>query len=265
MGVPYEIKYVATRFGPTHTVISGTEAGKSLVLWHGMNANSTTWAKWIPALARTYRVFAIDTIGAMGKSAPSRPSKKGSAYGQWAAEVLEGLGLERANMIGASNGGWLIGKLGSVAPEMIGGAVLMSSAGFMPLNIIQSFRMLPRILFRPPAEAAREMLALVSPLGVPPDPLFLELFGLMIRHFRSEPLPPVLSDEEIRQLTAPTYLLMGQHEASFNPYRAIERGLRLLPNVIAAEIVPEVGHAMVHRQPDWVMARVISFLGKHAA
>jgi hypothetical protein len=40
--------------------------------------------------------------------------------------------------------------------------------------------------------------------------------------------------------------------------------LSLLPNVIAAEIVPGVGHIMVHKRPDWVSARVISFLERYA-
>jgi hypothetical protein len=57
---------------------------------------------------------------------------------------------------------------------------------------------------------------------------------------------------------------MGQYEAPFSPYKALERGLSLLPNVIAAEIVPGVGHTMVHRQPDWVIARVISFPERYA-
>ena len=34
--------------------------------------------------------------------------------------------------------------------------------------------------------------------------------------------------------------------------------------VIAAEIVPKGRHAMVHNRPDWVMARVISFLARGA-
>jgi len=68
----------------------------------------------------------------------------------------------------------------------------------------------------------------------------------------------------LRKLTAPTYLLMGQYEASFNPYKAIERGINLLPKVIAAEIVPDVGHSMEHRQPDWVINRVIDYLDKYA-
>ncbi|NIV30105.1 MAG: alpha/beta fold hydrolase, partial [Anaerolineae bacterium] len=133
MGVPCETRYVDTSQGPTHAVICGKEDGRPVVLWHGQNANAATWAHWIPALAPGYRVYAVDVIGGMGKSAPSRPSKKGMAYGEWAAEALEALGLERASMIGASQGGWLIGKLASVAPDKVGCAVLISSAGFLPV------------------------------------------------------------------------------------------------------------------------------------
>jgi pimeloyl-ACP methyl ester carboxylesterase len=264
MVVPYETRWIETSFGPTHIVISGRENGKPVVLWHGQNANVMSWLHWIPALASTYRSYAIDVIGGMGKSAPSRPSKKGLAYGQWAAEVLEGLELKRASMIGASQGGWLIAKLGNVAPEAIESATLVSSAGFLPLSMVQVFRMLPRVLFKPPAEAAREMLAIVSAPDVPPNPFFLELLELMLRYFRSEAAVPAMSDEEIRKLTAPTYLLMGQYETAMNPYKVIERGVQLLPNMVIAEIVPGVGHSMIHRQPDWVISRVLNFLERYA-
>jgi pimeloyl-ACP methyl ester carboxylesterase len=76
MAIPYETRYVETYFGPTHVVISGKEKGRPVVLWHGQNANAASWAHWIPALASTYRIYAVDVIGGMGKSAPSRPSKK---------------------------------------------------------------------------------------------------------------------------------------------------------------------------------------------
>lgn len=265
MGLSYEVRFVETSFGVTHVVISGNGEGKPVVLWHGLNANAGTWADWIPSLASVYHVYAVDTIGAMGRSAPNRPPNRGPAYGKWAAETLEGLGLKRANMVGASNGGWLILKLGCVAPEMIGCAVLMSSAGLLTVSAGLVLQMLPRVLFRPPAEAARQLLALLSPPDLPPDPFWLEFLELTLRtRFRSEKNAPKLSDEELRGLNAPTYLLMGQYERSFDPYKAIERGLCLLPNVIAAEIVPDVGHSMVHRQPDWVTVRVIDFLERYA-
>jgi pimeloyl-ACP methyl ester carboxylesterase len=265
MGIPHKTTYVETRFGSTHVITAGRENGKPVVLWHGLNANATTWVAWIRALEPTYRVYAVDAIGGMGKSAPSRPPKKGPVYGHWAAEALGGLGLRRANMIGASNGSWLIGKLGSVAPEMIASAILMSPAGLVRLSMVQALRMIPRVLLRPPAEAARQLVALLSPPDLPADPFNQEFLELMLAsRFRSERAAPLLSDTELSQLAAPTYLLVGQYEASFNPYRAIKRGLSLLPHVITAEIVPGVGHTMVHRQPEWVIARAIGFLEAHA-
>jgi hypothetical protein len=81
MGIPYEPKVVQTPFDPTHAVISG----KPLALWHGLNANSTTWVKWLPAVAPSYRLYPIDAIGGLGKSAASRPPRVGPAYGRWAA------------------------------------------------------------------------------------------------------------------------------------------------------------------------------------
>ena len=68
MVVPYEIRYVQTRFGPTHMVISGKEKGKPVVLWHGQDANAASWTHWIPALALTDRIYAVDVIGGMGRS-----------------------------------------------------------------------------------------------------------------------------------------------------------------------------------------------------
>jgi pimeloyl-ACP methyl ester carboxylesterase len=263
MMVPYETRYVETSYGPTHILVCGKENGKPVVLWHGQNVNAMSWLHWLPTLTPIYRTYVIDVIGGMGKSAPNRPPKKGLAYGQWAAEVLEGLELERASMIGASQGGWLIAKLGNLAPDTIESATLLSSAGFLPLSLIRVIRMLPRVLFKPTAKAAREMLAIVSAPDVPPNPFFLDLLELMLRHFRSEAAVPAMTDEEIRKLTAPTYLLMGQYETAMNPYKVIERGVELLPNLIKAEIVPGVGHSMIHRQPDWVTSRVLNFLNEY--
>jgi pimeloyl-ACP methyl ester carboxylesterase len=146
---------------------------------------------------------------------------------------------------------------------MIGSAVLMSAAGFAPMNVGMVVRLTPHLLFKPTEEAARAMLAQLSPPDQPPDPFFLEWFELIMAHFRGEQNVPVLKDEEVRQLVAPSCLLLGQYEASFNPYRALERGLRLLPNLMVAEVVPGVGHSMVHPRPDWVVARVLRFLERY--
>ena len=264
MGLPYETTYVETRHGVTHTTLTGKADGKPLVVWHGLNAHSAAMTRWIADLAPLYRVYAIDIIGGMGKSAPNRPDKTGPAYGEWAADALEGLGLARANVIGVSNGGWLIVKLASVAPERIGSAVLVSTGGFRPISKRLILRMMPYLALRPPAEAAHRFMALLSPPGSVPDPGDMMLFDLLMAHFRLEQNPRVLRDEEIRSLVAPTHLMMGQYEVSFDPYQVIARAMRLLPNLISAEIVPGVGHMMVHPQPGWVMDRILGFFERYA-
>jgi pimeloyl-ACP methyl ester carboxylesterase len=264
MDLPYQATYVETRHGVTHAIVTGKAGGKALVVWHGLNAHSAAMTRWIAELAPHYCVYAIDTIGGMGKSAPNRPDKTGPAYGEWAADALEGLGLARANVIGVSNGGWLIVKLASVAPERIGSAVLVSAGGFRPISKRLILRMMPYLAFRPPAEAARRFMALLSPPGVAPAPDDMAVFDLCMAHFRLEQNPPVLRDEEIGSLDAPTHLMMGQYEVSFDPYRVIARGVRLLPNLISAEIVPGVGHMMVHPRPGWVMDRILAFFARYA-
>jgi pimeloyl-ACP methyl ester carboxylesterase len=265
MGVAYESAFVDTRYGTTHAVICGNEGGKQVVLWHGGNANSTASTRWIAHLTPTYRVYAVDTIGEMGKSAPTRPSRAGPAYGEWAADALEGLGLEQANMVGVSNGAWLILKLAGVAPQRIGSATLVSAAGFQPVSWKFILRFMVVFLTRPPAETPRRFWDILTPPDIPPDPGLLRLFELMLGDFRiGFRGPPVVSAEEAGRLTAPTYLLIGEHEATFDPYKTVRRALRLLPNVTAAEIVPGVGHLMVHRQPAWVTERISSFLERYA-
>jgi hypothetical protein len=56
--------------------------------------------------------------------------------------------------------------------------------------------------------------------------------------------------------------MMGQYEVTFDPYKVLERGLRLLPNAITAEIVPGVGHMMARL--DRVIPRVTGFLDRYA-
>ena len=219
----------------------------------------------MPILAEKYKVFAVDTIGGLGKSAPVRLSRKGPEYGEWAAEVVRGLDIQRGNMIGVSNGGWLVLKLGSTAPHLIGSAILLSSAGFMPVSIKLVLQIIVYALSGKPPEIAENLVKLLSPPDLPPDPFYIEFIELILTSkFQSEPISPRIRDEELKKFHSPTYLLMGQYERSFNPYRAVKRAVDLLPQVMKAEIVPGVGHSMEHKKSDWVISRIMDFLNGYA-
>jgi hypothetical protein len=148
----------------------------------------------------------------------------------WAEEVLDGIGVAQGNMIGISPGGWLVLKLASVAADRIGSAVLMSSAGFVSINIKLVLQILFKNLSRNPRTIATNLVKLLSGPDLPVDPFYVDFFeSILCTKYKSETLTPKLHDLEIQKLQAPTYLLMEEFERSFNPYIGLKRGVNLLP------------------------------------
>jgi pimeloyl-ACP methyl ester carboxylesterase len=264
MSIPYESVLVQTSFGKTHIIKSGKPDGRPIILWHGQNANATTWVQWMPALAKKYLVFAVDTIGGLGKSASTRLNRRGLDYGIWACEVIEGLKLSRTNMAGASYGGWLIIKIANVKPEVISSAILLSSAGFSSVSLKMIFKIIQNSLTNDPREIAKKLVKLLSPPDLPPNQFYIDLFEVILRSgFRGEAVAPRLPDSQITKLSAPTQLLFGEYENAFNPHKALDRGRRLLPNLKFAEIIQDTGHSLEHKDPVLVISKLLDFLENH--
>lgn len=265
LNVPYEMRFVATPSATTCVICAGPADAHPVVLWHGLDASAPTWAAQINALAPKYRVYAPDVPGSMGKSAPVRFDRKGKAYGDWMADTLDALNIERAHMIGISNGGWLILKLATVRPAKIASAILMSSAGFVGARLGLIWKMLPVValgrFLSPEAQAIRFARAMGSPV-VPVAPQDLEMFTVLLGYFKYEQAPGPLSDADLRCLTAPTYILMGEYEAAFTPAAVIRRAKAVLPNLVAADIVARVGHGMITENAEGVNQRILGFLSQ---
>lgn len=268
INVPYSTQFVATGAGPTHVIQAGPAEAPAVFLLHGMSANAVTWVPQINALAREYRIYAPDMPGCMGKSAPTRIARAGSAYGVWLAEVLDGLGVRAAAFIGISFGGWLTLKLAGVAPDRIASAILISAAGFVPMSNKTLLKMLPRLLvmpFVPLDRRARMFLDVMGAPGYQPTAEDLELFGLLLSAFHyDQRAPDPCADAEVARLRAPTALLYGEHEAGFNPPAAISRARRLLPRLVRAEIVPGVGHGMIGEDIPRVNGLLLELLRAYA-
>ncbi len=263
--VPKESLWIETSFGPTHVLECGKRTGKPLILLHGQNANATSWVKWIHHLAADWRIFAVDTIGGMGKSAGNRLKNRGTDYGSWAAEVTRGLDLAAANWIGISFGGWLIINLAQVAPDLIGSAILLSSAGFLPVRLALILKMVSQSLGTDHKQIIKNLSALVSAPGQVPDPFYVELLEMVLASgFQPEPFAPRLSGREIGRLSAPTQILMGEYENTFDPVRVLERAGKYLPALKSAELIPGVGHSLDHQDFSRVISPVTGFLEKYA-
>ena len=126
--VPYETKYVPTAYGDTHVIISGPEDGEPLVLIPGSMADATWWSVSIAAFARNYRVYALDTMGDVGKNkmVEALPDIAGAA--EWLTDVLDALEIEKTYMAGYSQGGFFTAVYALQKPERLKKIVLLAPA-----------------------------------------------------------------------------------------------------------------------------------------
>ncbi|MFD2792801.1 alpha/beta fold hydrolase [Promicromonospora vindobonensis] len=97
---PAVLADVPTSFGSTHVRRFGSGGGVPLVLLAGVLGSSLHWHSVVEDLARDRTVYALDTIGAAGRSVQTAPLTRDADYGTWFAEVLDGLGLDRAHVLG---------------------------------------------------------------------------------------------------------------------------------------------------------------------
>ena len=87
------------------------------------------WRHQIPALAKHFRVYALDTVGQPGKSAPNPLSYLNDEYWQWLTDIIDALHIEKAHFMGISTGAWKIIRMAISAPERVGKVVLLSPMG----------------------------------------------------------------------------------------------------------------------------------------
>jgi pimeloyl-ACP methyl ester carboxylesterase len=128
LGLGYESLTVATRLGDTHVIALGTEGAPPVVFLPGGNALNPTCLKWFLPLAERHRLYSPDIVGQPGLSAQTRPSPKGDGHAFWMEDVLDGLGLEHAPLVGLSYGAAIAIRTMGVAPERVCRAALVSPA-----------------------------------------------------------------------------------------------------------------------------------------
>lgn len=261
--VEYESLTVETRYGHTHVLVGGPVNGQPLVAFHGWNGNASGVGADFPFLFGSSRVYMPDIIGHPGRSSANRPKLMGSTYADWMADVLVELNLQQTNMLGISGGGWVTLKFASYYPHKVARAIVISTDGLSPTNTSgMLWGMLPVALFPNRFTAAWFLKFMTSPNTPKGEHAqgFAEAMRVFIKHFKTQGNPGQLSENELRQITSPLLVLMGEYERLFKPKMAIERARSQIPGLVSAEIVPNAGHLVTVDQPDWLKQRVLKFI-----
>jgi pimeloyl-ACP methyl ester carboxylesterase len=255
--VPNQQIRIATSQGETFVIACGNVDAPPLLLLHGSAGNSIMWIGDVATFAAHFRVYAIDTIGEAGLSAPSRPSLDSDAYAQWLDEVLNSLSVDRVSIVGISFGGWLaldyairrrdrVARLAVLCPGGVGRqklGILFAAIAFGMCGAWGKRRLAEIIFGRQPAN--------LSPAGQ----AFMNFIALIHEHFRPRMAKlPVFRDESLGRATMPVLAIVGARDVMVDSAGTKRRLERTVPNVEIA-MLPDAGH-VITGQAD----RLVKFL-----
>ena len=131
----------------SHTIFYTAKGkGNPLVLIHGYGAGIWVWEKQIEALSQEYRVYALDLIGHGFSDRPKVPYTP-KTYVHCLRDFMDGVGIERATLIGNSMGGGVAWAMAILFPERVNRLILIDCVppDVLPQVKNESFRMLAAI------------------------------------------------------------------------------------------------------------------------
>jgi pimeloyl-ACP methyl ester carboxylesterase len=246
--VPSEQLRLSTREGETFVVACGPEDAPPLVLLQGSGANAAMWLPDVAGLAKEFRVYAVDLPGEPGLSAPSRSPLASDAYALWLEEVLDGLGVAQASLVGVSLGGWLALHFATRRPDRVRRLVLLSPSG---LGRPRLGGLVAAILLRPFGDwGRRKMLARVVGATAPAEPTpydtdLRDLALLIAAHFRYRvETVPRLAPERLKQLSMPVLLLVGGRDILLDSQQSAKLIEQFVPNA-TVRLLPDQGHVLL--------------------
>jgi len=116
------------------------------VLIHGYGAGIWVWEKQFEALSSFYRVYALDLIGHGFSDRPKIPYTP-ETYIHCLRDFMDGVGIEKATLVGNSMGGGIAWAMAILFPERVDHLILIDSAPPDVLGQVknESFRMLAAI------------------------------------------------------------------------------------------------------------------------
>ncbi len=245
--------------------------GAPLILLHANPGDSRDFAAVIPALARHYRVLALDWPGYGQSALPEHSETVGALFFyNVLREFLALLGLPPAFFVGNSLGGNAAARLAIEAPQLVRGLILVAPGGFTPHNFItrafcklqgSRFSLAPyrwaRLYLKRHNDTTRAMLERARTSQATPPHIALNRAV-----WRSFIEPAHDLRHSAGTIRAPTLLLFGKQDPAIPAGRDGKVAAQCIP---AAQLaVLPCGHASYAEVPELFLSEVLPFLAKHA-
>jgi len=195
-------------------------------------------------------LYLVETNGLPNLSGGATPNIKGLGWGEWAVEVMEGLGLPNAFVAGASFGGLVTMKLALAAPERIRAAFLLDPGCLAPFSLTwKNLSANLKPIFRPSEQNIRAFLDTAvfhkpeHALSQEAEQLLVDYQRLALTRYQDKTQKPYAMGKALAEVKVPTYLLHGQADILFPYQKSVAMAKKYLP-LEAVELFPNVGHGI---------------------
>jgi len=243
--------------------------GQPLVLLHANPGDSEDFCSVIPALAKSYRVVALDWPGYGKSEMPSLAQVNLDFHLNVLQEFLARLQLDSVMLIGNSIGGHAAARLAITSPHRVRALVLVSPGGFTPSSLIANafchlqssrFALSPyrfaRLYLKIRTTASAAMLERAAGIQATDERLALsrKIWSLIAQ-------PDYSLIRAAQKIQAPTLLIFGARDPVISATRDGEQAASAIAH--STFVVMPCGHAPFAELPEQFLAEIEPFLYPH--
>jgi pimeloyl-ACP methyl ester carboxylesterase len=261
--VAYESLTVHTTYGETHIIAAGENHLPPLIMLHGAGMGATVWRNNIGMLSKDHRVYCLDVMGDMNKSEPTKSFNKGEEIGEWVCEVLDGLGIEKTDVIGHSAGGYATLNFVIYAQHRVKRVILLApAASFIPLYKQFFVRLVLINIIRNKAFIQRFFCNWFVAKGNIISGYNFEqfIYGVFHYKYKTKPvIPAVIPKEKLKTIKVPVLMLMGEEEIIYNPMKAVASAKECIPH-IDVKMIANASHCLFIEKAEQVNQYMVNFL-----
>ena len=250
----YQEIEVSTSLGKTHVwgLNTGSQAD-TLVIFPGARTSSLFWDfdKGLDHLNHPLKIYLVETNGLPNLSEGNTPDIKSLGYGEWAAEVLDQLKIEKAFVAGASFGGLVGMKLCIARPERVKAIFLLNPGCLQPFSLRLKnlyYNLLP--IISPTGKNVKKFLdaaVFCKPnhsLSAAAEKLIVEYEVFALTRYKDNTEKPYDMGGQLKQVKSDTYLLEGDKDLLFPFQKSIRMAKEKIPNLKEVKIFENVGHGI---------------------
>jgi pimeloyl-ACP methyl ester carboxylesterase len=260
--VPYNDLYVDTQYGVVHVIASGPEEAPPMLLLHASAVSGWSWKFNVEELSQHYRTYAIDLISDAGKSrftSMDHIMKTGQDEAYLYAEIADQLRVEKAVVVGASEGGFIASHFAKHYPERVEKLVLMG-----PMGYAGSTSAIMRIMFSaffPLKPVIENTFSWAFSDDARLKDEFSEWFPLTMTGTNPVKVAPYgLTAEDRQSISVPVLFIFGARDNLVGDPAAAEALVQDMQDV-QVEIV-EAGHLMGGEIPEECNQLILDYVGR---